>query len=95
MLESSFQDTQIAVKHIVNEALRLYPPTLEDRGVGMAHKAAENHFVFAFRNTFLNLVFAFAKTHFKEAAEDHAPNTFLCRDDDVQWIRAAVDLLIW
>jgi hypothetical protein len=27
VFESSFQDTHIAVKHIVNEALRLYPPT--------------------------------------------------------------------
>ena len=27
VLETSFQDTQISVKHIVNEALRLYPPT--------------------------------------------------------------------
>jgi cytochrome P450 len=27
VFESSFQDTHISVKHIVNEALRLYPPT--------------------------------------------------------------------
>jgi hypothetical protein len=61
----------------------------------MAHKATENHFVCAFRNTFFNLVSAFAKAHFKEAAEDHAPNIFVRRDDGVQWIRAAADLLIW
>ena len=60
----------------------------------MAHKVAENHFVRAFRNTFFNLVSAFAKAHFKEAAEDHAPNTFVRGDDGVQRTHAAADLLI-